>query len=106
MPAWPCEIDRVVGNDVDADGMLTFLRSAGLAQLMMQCGLFVTARSLQASVCQGIFTHFIREEDPAMISGRLDEELTRMSTIADQINPHCLILLNESFAAPNEREGS
>ena len=48
MPAWPCEIDRVVGNDVDADGMLTFLRSAGLAQLM-QCGMFVTARSLQAS---------------------------------------------------------
>ena len=91
---------------MDADGKSTFLRSAGLAQLMMQCGMFVTARSLQASVCQGIFTHFIREEDPAMISGRLDEELTRMSTIADQISPHCLILFNESFAAPNEREGS
>jgi DNA mismatch repair ATPase MutS len=112
-------IDGVVGNDVAADGKSlviitgansggksTFLRSAGLAQMMMQCGMFVTARSLRASVCQGIFTHFIREEDPAMISGRLDEELSRMSTIADEISPHSLILFNESFAATNEREGS
>ena len=61
---------------------------------------------LRASVCRQIFTHFIREEDPGMVSGRLDEELQRISTIADQISPHCLILFNESFAATNEREGS
>jgi DNA mismatch repair ATPase MutS len=41
-----------------------------------------------------------------MTSGRLDEELSRMSSIADQISPHCLMLFNESFAATNEREGS
>ncbi|HVB46292.1 MAG TPA: hypothetical protein VNF47_26785 [Streptosporangiaceae bacterium] len=112
-------IDHVVGNDVDADGTplviitgansggkSTFLRSLGVAQLMMQCGMFVTARSFRASICEGIFTHFVREEDPAMVSGRLDEELTRMSTIADQISSRCLVLFNESFAATNEREGS
>jgi hypothetical protein len=111
--------EHVVGNDVDADGRSlvvitgansggksTFLRSAGLAQLMMQCGLFVTGGSLRASVCSQIFTHFIREEDPSMVSGRLDEELKRMSAIADLVSPHSLILFNESFAATNEREGS
>ena len=110
---------RVVGNDVNADGKplviitgansggkSTFLRSVGLAQLMMQCGMFVTARSLRASVGQQVFTHFIREEDPTMTSGRLDAELKRMSAIADQIGPRCLMLFNESFAATNEREGS
>ena len=109
----------VVGNDVDADGKSlviitgansggksTFLRSVGLAQLMMQCGMFVAARSFRSSLSEGIFTHFIREEDPTMISGRLDEELGRLSGIADRITPHCLILFNESFAATNEREGS
>jgi hypothetical protein len=109
----------VVGNDVQADGRplviitgansggkSTFLRSVGLAQLMMQCGLFVTARSYRANVTRGIFTHFIREEDASMTSGRLDEELRRMSVIADQIGPHCLMLFNESFAGTNEREGS
>jgi hypothetical protein len=109
----------VVGNDVQADGKSlfiitgansggksTFLRSVGLAQLMMQCGLFVAAQSCRANVRQGIFTHFIREEDPSMTSGRLDEELKRMSGVADQIRPHCLMLFNESFAGTNEREGS
>ena len=109
----------VVGNDVQADGKpliiitgansggkSTFLRSVGVAQLMMQCGLFVTARSYRASVTHGIFTHFIREEDPEMAGGRLDEELRRMSEIADRIGPHGLVLFNESFAGTNEREGS
>jgi len=108
-----------IGNDVHADGKSliiitgansggksTFLRSTGLAQLMMQCGLFVTAQSYRANTTRGIFTHFIREEDPGMTSGRLDEELGRMSAIAGQIGPHCLMLFNESFAGTNEREGS
>lgn len=111
--------DQVVGNDVDttgkslviitganSGGKSTFLRSVGLAQLMMQGGMFVTARSFRASVCEGVFTHFIREEDPTMRSGRLDEELGRMSNISDQVGPNCLMLFNESFAATNEREGS
>jgi MutS domain V len=109
----------VVGNDVRADGKpliiitgansggkSTFLRSVGVAQLMMQSGMFVTAGSCRASVTRGVFTHFIREEDPDMTSGRLDEELRRMSMIADEIGPHCLMLFNESFAGTNEREGS
>lgn len=41
-----------------------------------------------------------------MESGKLDEELGRMSTIVDSIRPDSLILFNESFAATNEREGS
>ncbi len=111
--------EGVVGNDVDADGKSlviitgansggksTFLRSAGLAVLMMQCGMFVTAAALRASVSTGVVTHFIREEDPEMVSGRLDEELRRLSAIADRLGPHCLVLFNESFAATNEREGS
>jgi len=109
----------VAGNDVQADGRplviitgansggkSTFLRSVGLAQLMMQCGLFVTAASCRAPAAAGIFTHFIREEDAGLTSGRLAEELSRMSDIADHLKPHCLVLFNESFAGTNEREGS
>jgi DNA mismatch repair ATPase MutS len=109
----------VVGNDVNADGKSlvmitganqggksTFLRSTGLAQLMMQAGIFVGAQSFRANVCDGLFTHYKREEDSAMESGKLDEELRRMSEIADQITPNCILLCNESFASTNEREGS
>ena len=41
-----------------------------------------------------------------MKSGKLDEELSRMSAIVDHITSHPMILFNESFAATNEREGS
>jgi DNA mismatch repair ATPase MutS len=110
---------RAVGNDINADrkdaviitganqgGKSTFLRSVGLAQLMMQCGMFVPAESFCADVCEGLFTHFKREEDATMKSGKLDEELGRMSEIVDHLRPNCMLLLNESFAATNEREGS
>ena len=87
-------------------GKSTFLRSVGLAQLMMQAGMFVAAESFTASVSAGVFTHFKREEDAAMEKGKLDEELARMSAITSQIRPGCLLLYNESFASTNEREGS
>ena len=41
-----------------------------------------------------------------MTSGKLDEELARMSEIADTITPSGLLLCNESFGSTNEREGS
>lgn len=110
---------KVVGNEVNADGKdlviitganqggkSTFLRSIGLAQLMMQCGMFVPAESFCANTCTGLFTHYKREEDVSMESGKFDEELGRMSQIVDMILPNSMILFNESFAATNEREGS
>lgn len=110
---------RVMGNTVDADGRnlliitganqggkSTFLRSIGLAQLMMQSGMFVGAESFRAELCPAVFTHYKREEDPSMTSGKFDEEIARMSAIVDQITPNSLMLFNESFAATNEREGS
>jgi len=109
----------VVGNSADADGRRlvivtganqggksSFLRSLGVAHLMMQAGLFVSARRFEAELCMGLFTHYRREEDQAMKSGRLDEELSRLSDIADHIGANALLLLNESFSATNEREGS
>ncbi len=110
---------RVVGNDVNGDGRplvvitganrggkTTFLRSVGLAQTMMQCGMFVPAEFFRANVCHGMFSHFKREEDASMKRGKLDEELSRMSTIVEAITPGSIVLMNESFASTNEREGS
>jgi DNA mismatch repair ATPase MutS len=57
-------------------------------------------------MCSGVFTHFKREEDSTMKSGKFDEELSRMSDIAESIRPNAMLLFNESFAATNEREGS
>lgn len=110
---------RAQGNDLSADGKplvvvtganqggkSTFLRSLGVGQLMAQAGLFAPAESFATAVTAGVFTHYKREEDATMTSGKFDEELRRMSTIAQAIGPNCLLLCNESFAATNELEGS
>ena len=98
--------DLVIITGANQGGKSTFLRSIGLAQLMMQCGMFVPAESFRANICDRLFTHYKREEDVTMNSGKLDEELSRMSDIVDQLTPHSLLLFNESFAATNDREGS
>ena len=87
-------------------GKSTFLRSIGIAQLLMQCGMFVPADSFTANLSSGIYTHFKREEDTNMRSGKFDEELKRMSNIINNITSNSLLLLNESFASTNELEGT
>lgn len=109
----------VVGNELKADGKdliivtgantggkSTFLRSLGLAHVMMQAGMFVAAEQFRGETANGLFTHFKREEDAAMESGKWDEELSRMSTIVDHLQANAVVLFNESFASTNEREGS
>lgn len=111
--------NKIVGNDLDADnktlfiitganqgGKSTFLRSVGLAQMMMQSGMFVPAEFFTANICSELYTHFKREEDRSMKSGKFDEELSRMNDIANHIKSNAVLLFNESFAATNDREGS
>ena len=110
---------RVVGNDLEADGKSlfvvtgantggksTFLRSVGLAQLMMQAGMLAPAESFCGEVASAVVTHYKREEDATMESGKWDEELSRMSGIVENIGSNAIVLFNESFASTNEREGS
>lgn len=111
--------EPVIGNDADLTGKevvvitganqggkSTLLRSIGLAQMMMQAGMFVGATSFVANLCHGVQTHYKREEDTSMTSGKFDEELARMSAVIDRLAPDALVLCNESFQSTNEREGS
>jgi len=110
---------QLVGNHLDADdrnllvitgpnkgGKTTFLRSLGQAQLLMQAGMFVSAETFSANLSSGIYTHFLREEDKTMERGKFEEELQRMAQIVDRVKANSLVLMNESFSATNEREGS
>jgi len=112
-------VKSVVGNDMDYSGKTlfiitganqggksTFLRSLGQSQVMLQAGMFVAASSYCGHIASGIFTHFRKEEDAKMDSGKLDEELERMSRIANCVKKGATVMFNESFAATNEREGA
>ncbi len=96
----------IVVTGANRGGKTTFLRSLGQSQLMAQAGLFTVSSRCTLPLVPGIFTHFCREEDTSLSSGKLDEELRRMDAIVDKLTPGALVLFNESFASTNEREGS
>lgn len=112
--------EPAVGNDIDAEdaavtmitganhgGKTTLLRSIGTAQLMLRCGMPVPAREYRGAAHPQVLTHFGGEErEGGDTAGRLEEELGRMSAIADVIRPGALLLCNESLASTNEREGA
>lgn len=87
-------------------GKTTFLKSLGIAKVLMQSGLTVCAKKFESELSSGIFTHFSRREDSAMNSGKLDEELRRMDRIIGHVDKKSLVLMNESFASTTEKEGS
>jgi hypothetical protein len=108
-----------VSNDLDADGCdlvmvtgansggkSTFLRSVGVAVLLAQAGLVVPAQTFTLTPVRTVATHFKREEDASLTSGKLDEELARMSRVVEHLEPGGLVLFNESFASTYEHEGA
>lgn len=108
-----------VRNDVEADGRTavvltgansggksTLLRALGVATLMAQSGMFVCASDWEGSVRTGVFTHFVRDEDDSMTSGRLDDELVRLRAVVGALSPGGLVLLNETFASTDEAEAA
>ncbi|MDD4159815.1 MAG: hypothetical protein PHO18_02590, partial [Synergistaceae bacterium] len=93
-------ISEVIGNTLDLTGKnaviitganqggkTTFLRSIGQAQIMLCCGLFVTADKYISVLTKGVYSHFKKEEDKSLESGKLTEEMERMSDIAERIKP-------------------
>lgn len=96
----------IVISGANQGGKTSFLRAIGIAQFLMQHGVFVPAKRFVSDETSGLFTHFRHEEDATMTSGKFDEELVRLDDLVDQVKPGAMILFNESFASTNEREGS
>lgn len=69
---------------------------------MVQRGMFAAAHRFAASVARRAFTHFRREEDRSVSSGKL----AGMSTVVDRLRLGALLLCNESLASTHERVGS
>lgn len=100
------QIALTIITGANQGGKSTFLRSFGIAQIMMQCGMPVPAAKFQTCLYERIHTHFTRKEDAMLSRGRLEEELKRMDSILSQLVSNSLVLLNESFASTTEKEGS
>jgi DNA mismatch repair protein MutS len=110
---------RIVRNDFTQDekgriiiltgpnrgGKTTFLQAIGLAQVMMQAGLYVPARTSAMSVCDSVLTHYPALEKLEQGTGRFGEEARRIASLFASASRHSLILLNESLSSTSGGEG-
>lgn len=112
--------DSIVQNDFsfDEDGRIFVLTgpnrggksvitcAVGLAQSMVQLGMFAPADSLCISPVDGIYTHFPIGADDTIDKGRLGEECVRLGVMFDKISENSLVLLDESFSSTGAYEAS
>ncbi len=90
-------------------GKTSFLRALGTAVLFAQNGLFVCAKEMKTSIRKALFTHFSSAEDDFCetdAAGRFEGEVKEIAAIMDSIEPHSLVLLNETFQTTAYREGA
>jgi len=112
--------DEIVTNDLIFDekatiyilsgpnrgGKSVITCALGMAQVMMQLGLFVPAKSATISPVDAIYTHFPTGADDTIDKGRLGEECARLGEIFDSVTSHSLVLLDESLSSTGSYEAS
>lgn len=112
--------DEIVTNDVIFDenariyvltgpnrgGKSVITCAVGLAQAMMQLGMFVPAESAVISPADAIMTHFPTGAEDTIEKGRLGEECARLGDIFAKVSDKSLVLLDESLSSTGSYEAS
>lgn len=112
--------DSIVPNDVVFDenatiyvltgpnrgGKSVITCAIGLAQVMLQLGMYVPAQEAIISPVDGIYTHFPTGAEDTIDKGRLGEECARLGEIFDCVTAHSLVLLDESLSSTGSFEAS
>ncbi len=102
-------LDGVLVKGLTDTGKTVYLRSCGTAMLFAQVGLPVLASSARLSIRTAFFSHFSSAEEEFLkgdVTGRFDQEAREIAAILDQIRPHSLVMLNETFQTTSYTEGT
>jgi DNA mismatch repair ATPase MutS len=101
--------DGVLIRGSNSTGKTCTIRAIGAAQIFAQSGLPVCAGSASISIKGAVFTQFSSAEkdfDAKDAAGRFEGEVKELRRIIDDLVPHSLILLNETFQTTAYSEGA
>ena len=86
-------------------GKSVFTYAVGIAQIMLQLGLYIPAYNAEISPVDNILTHFPVTDEIAG-EGRLGDECVRLSKIFDNVTKYSLVLMDETMSSTGSYEGS
>lgn len=110
---------KVVGNTVEIDkkkkavvitgpnsgGKTVLVQSLASMQILFQLGFPIPAVSAGMKIYDRIFTHFPKDENPGKGTGRLGEEVQRISELIKEKEGKTLLAMNEPFVTTSPDEG-
>ncbi len=80
-------------------GKTTTARTVGQLHHLAALGVPVPGRSTRLFLCDAIYTHFERREDPTALAGKLQEELQRFADDFARATGSSLVVMNEMFSS-------
>jgi DNA mismatch repair ATPase MutS len=86
-------------------GKTVLAQTLGLAQLLFQNGLYSPMSGGTLPVYNRIYTHFPKDEDIGLGTGRLGEEAARVSKIYQIAENNSLVIFNEPYITTSPIEG-
>ncbi|WP_284720926.1 MutS-related protein [Polyangium sorediatum] len=95
----------VIVTGPNSGGKTRLLQSIGLAQLLGQAGLFVTAERAVLPQLAGMFVSLIEEARSDQPEGQLGMELLRIRRLFEELGFGSLVLLDELCSGTNPSEG-
>jgi Mismatch repair ATPase (MutS family) len=82
----------------NSGGKSVFVQAVGIAQIMFQLGLPVTADRASYSICDAVYTHF-NKTSANTIESRLVNETKRLKQIMNQTTENTLLLFDEMLSS-------